>query len=183
MAKTGPSRSRPLTLRLLTALARAQEDFSLLIYVMVAAVLVLLDFGIKTWVRVHIPLGDSQSLIPGVIDLTHIRNTGAAFSMFEGKQWFFYVTTILAFVVVAMLWRDSLHKPFYRMGLTLITAGAIGNFIDRLRFRYVTDMFHLEFLDQWRFNAIFNFPDVCITLGVIFVLIYILFDRDKAAVA
>ena len=69
------------------------------------------------------------------------------------------------------------------MGLTLITAGAIGNFIDRLRFRYVTDMFHLEFLDQWRFNAIFNFADVCITLGVIFVLIYILFDRDKAAVA
>ncbi|OFT15709.1 signal peptidase II, partial [Lactobacillus sp. HMSC17G08] len=170
-------------LRSLTAPARAQEDFSLLIYVMVAAVLVLLDFGIKTWVRIHIPLGDSQSLIPGVIDLTHIRNTGAAFSMFEGKQWFFYVTTILAFAVVAMLWRDSLHKPFYRMGLTLITAGAIGNFIDRLRFRYVTDMFHLEFLDQWRFNAIFNFADVCITLGVVFVLIYILFDRDKAAVA
>lgn len=153
------------------------------IYVIVAAVLVLIDFVIKTWVSAHIPLGESQQLIPGVIDLTHIRNTGAAFSMFEGKQWFFYVITVLAFVVVALLWRDSLHKPVYRLGLTLITAGAIGNFIDRLRFQYVTDMFHLEFLDQWRFNAIFNFADMCITFGVILVLVFILFDRDKAVSA
>ncbi|NDQ31310.1 signal peptidase II, partial [Lactobacillus paracasei] len=82
--------------------------------------------------------------------------------------------------VVAMLWRDSLHKPIYRIGLTLITAGAIGNFIDRLRVQYVTDMFHLEFLDQWRFNAIFNFADMCIAFGVILVLIFILYDHDKA---
>ncbi len=94
MAKTGPSRPRPLILRSLTAPARAQEDFSLLIYVMVAAVLVLLDFGIKTWVRVHIPLGDSQSLIPGVIDLTHIRNTGAAFRCLKVSSGFF---TLLRF--------------------------------------------------------------------------------------
>ncbi|MBS6629691.1 signal peptidase II [Lactobacillus paracasei] len=152
----------------------------MLIYLIIAAALVLIDFLIKAWVTAHIPLGESQQLIPGVIDLTHIRNTGAAFSMFEGKHWFFYITTLLAFGVVAMLWRDSLHKPIYRLGLTLITAGAIGNFIDRLRFQYVTDMFHLEFLDQWRFNAIFNFADMCITFGVILVLIFILFDHDKA---
>ena len=109
----------------------------MLIYLIIAAALVLIDFLIKAWVTAHIPLGESQQLIPGVIDLTHIRNTGAAFSMFEGKQWFFYITTLLAFGVVAMLWRDSLHKPIYRLGLTLITAGAIGNFIDRLRFQYV----------------------------------------------
>ena len=102
----------------------------MLIYLIIAAALVLIDFLIKAWVTAHIPLGESQQLIPGVIDLTHIRNTGAAFSMFEGKQWFFYITTLLAFGVVAMLWRDSLHKPIYRLGLTLITAGAIGNFID-----------------------------------------------------
>ncbi|MFT8771236.1 MAG: signal peptidase II, partial [Lacticaseibacillus paracasei] len=48
----------------------------MLIYLIIAAALVLIDFLIKAWVTAHIPLGESQQLIPGVIDLTHIRNTG-----------------------------------------------------------------------------------------------------------
>jgi signal peptidase II len=133
------------------------------------------DFAVKAWVVANIPLGGIHTLIPGVISLTHIRNTGAAWSMFEGQQWFFYITTVIALGVVAFLWRDSRHKPVYRLGLAFILAGAIGNFIDRLTQQYVTDMFQLDFINF----PIFNVADLCLTVGVICVIVYMIFlDKE-----
>lgn len=151
----------------------------MIIYLIISAILVAIDFAVKAWVVGNIPLGGLHNLIPGVISLTHIRNTGAAWSMFEGQQWFFYITTIIALGVVAFLWRDSKAKPLYRLGLAFILAGAIGNFIDRVHQQYVTDMFQLDFINF----PIFNVADVCLTVGVVCVMIYMLFldKEDKAS--
>lgn len=148
-------------------------------YLILAIVLVAADQGIKAWIVGHLAIGATKVVIPGVLSLTHIRNTGAAFSILEGKQWVFYIITLIAFGVVAVLWRDSRGKVLYRIGLTLIFAGAMGNFIDRVRQQFVTDMFQLDFMNF----AIFNFADACLTVGVIMVLIYVIFfDReDKGA--
>ncbi|MCI1986555.1 MAG: signal peptidase II [Lactobacillus sp.] len=146
-------------------------------YLVLALGLVAIDQVIKAWVVAHLALGQTVGFIPGVLSLTHIRNTGAAFSMLEGQQWVFYVITVIALGVVAWLWRDSRGNAFYRLGLALILAGAIGNFIDRLRQGFVTDMFQVDFMNF----AIFNFADACLTVGVICVLVYLLFFDGKAA--
>lgn len=137
--------------------------------------MVAADQLLKSWVMANITLNSSHELIPGILSITNIRNDGAAWSMFSGQQWFFYIVTIIALIVVAFLWRDSKNKPIYRMGLALILAGALGNFIDRLHQQFVTDMFQTDFINF----PIFNIADMCLTLGVIFVAIYIIFlDND-----
>ncbi|MCX2454898.1 signal peptidase II [Lacticaseibacillus nasuensis] len=145
-------------------------------YVILAVGLIGLDQLVKAWVVANLAIGQTVTLIPHVISLTHIQNTGAAFSILEGQQWVFYIITIIALVVVAVLWRDSRGHLLYRIGLTLIFAGAIGNFIDRIRQQYVTDMFQVDFMNF----AIFNVADACLTIGVIAVVIHLIFFDQQA---
>jgi signal peptidase II len=146
-----------------------------IIYLILSAVLIVADQLLKSWVAANIALNTSHTLIPGVLSLTNLRNDGAAWSLFSGQQWFFYIVTIVALIVVAFLWRDSKNKPMYRLGLAFILAGAIGNFIDRLHQQYVVDMFQTDFINF----PIFNIADMCLTVGVILVAVYIIFfDND-----
>ncbi|WP_056950658.1 signal peptidase II [Lacticaseibacillus nasuensis] len=145
-------------------------------YVILAVGLIGLDQLVKAWVVANLAIGQTVTLIPHIISLTHIQNTGAAFSILEGQQWVFYIITIIALVVVAVLWRDSRGHLLYRIGLTLIFAGAIGNFIDRIRQQYVTDMFQVDFMNF----AIFNVADACLTIGVIAVVIHLIFFDQQA---
>ncbi|WP_179395419.1 signal peptidase II [Lacticaseibacillus absianus] len=144
-------------------------------YLLLAVAMIGLDQWVKAWIIAHVALGQTVRFIPGVLSLTHIKNTGAAFSILEGKQWFFYIVTVVSLVIVAMLWKDSGCHFWYRLGLTLIFAGTIGNVIDRLRFQEVTDMFQLDFMNF----AIFNVADACLTVGVVIVLIFLLFVEGK----
>ncbi len=147
----------------------------MIIYLIITAVMVVADQLFKHWIVANIALGGSKTLIPGVLSLTNIQNDGAAWSMFSGQQWFFYITTVIALIVVFFLWKDSQNKPVYRLGLALILAGALGNFIDRVHQQYVTDMFQTDFINF----PIFNIADMCLTVGVICVGIYIIFlDRS-----
>lgn len=143
----------------------------MIIYLLIAAVTVAADQFFKAWITSNIDLNTSHQLIPGVLSLTNIRNSGAAWSMFEGQQWFFYIITVVALLVVYFLWRDSQGKPLYRTGLALIVAGTLGNFIDRVLRHYVTDMFQTDFINF----PIFNIADVSLTIGVILVAIFIIF--------
>ncbi|KRO18236.1 signal peptidase II [Lacticaseibacillus saniviri] len=142
-----------------------------MIYLLIALAVLGIDYAVKLWVVQHLAINATQVLIPNVVSLTHIKNTGAAYGMLAGKQWVFYIITVIALIIVATLWRGSAHKVMYRLGLALILAGALGNFIDRVRFQYVTDMFQLDFINF----AIFNVADMSLTIGVILVLIHILF--------
>lgn len=147
-----------------------------MVYFLIVIIALGLDQFVKAWVISHIALGTSQPVIPGVLSLTHLQNRGAAWSMLEGQQWFFYIITVVALVVVAFLWRDSQGHRMYRSGLALMVAGALGNFIDRLFLHYVTDMFQLDFIHF----PIFNIADMCLTIGVILVMVHVLFFDKEA---
>jgi len=137
-------------------------------------ILTICDQLLKSWVASSIVLGGSKQLIPGIIELTNLRNSGAAWSIFEGQQTFFTIITIVAIIVIGyFIWQYRKNIPML-IGLSLIMAGIIGNFIDRLRQGYVVDMFETTFINF----PIFNIADMCLTIGVIWLIICILKEKD-----
>ena len=125
----------------------------------------------------NIALYQDVAFIPGVLGLTYVQNTGAAFSSFKGMQWLFVV--IFLVFTVAVIW-DYVKKsmPFTtleRWCIAAIYAGGLGNMIDRLRFGYVVDMIEVEFI---RF-PVFNIADCFITCGCILLIAHLIFcNRD-----
>lgn len=149
-----------------------------MIEAIVLIVLVVLDQGVKYLVKTGIPLKSSVSFLPGILGLTHIHNTGAAFSMLEGggARWFFVILT-LAFVGLALwvLFGKKLRHPLGTWSWVMLIAGAIGNLIDRCLFGYVVDMFEVQFMHF----AIFNVADIFVVVGGIAFCVYYLFLHDK----
>lgn len=140
---------------------------------------IILDQAVKQWARVYLlPVGRIP-IINGLIGFRYATNTGAAFGMLEGARWFFVILTIIVVVVLIVCefkmpyTRNSLYV---RIPMALILAGAIGNFIDRLLFGYVVDMFEFLFI---RF-PIFNVADILLVIGTIsyaFIALFILKDE------
>ena len=142
------------------------------------AAIVALDQWTKALVRAEIPYGTGVQLIPGVVQLTYVRNTGAAFSMLRGARWFFLGLLVVFFVVVAVLiGKKVIKKPAELWCLAAISGGAIGNAIDRALAGEVTDMIEPLFVNF----AVFNVADIFITCGAIALAVFILFfDREKS---
>nr|WP_152786699.1 signal peptidase II [Limosilactobacillus fermentum] len=132
--------------------------------------LVGLDQFVKYWVSANIALGTSHGFIPGLMNLTNLHNDGAAWSILEGQQSFFYLITLAAVVVLAYLMRQWRTNRWKMIALSLIMAGALGNFIDRVHQHYVVDMFELLPINF----PVFNVADSCLTVGVIALIIIIL---------
>ena len=104
-------------------------------YLLVSAGVVALDQLTKYLTVARIPLHTQVEVLPGVVGLTYVRNTGAAFSSFEGMQWLF----ALIFVVFTgwLVW-EYFKKPLpftrlERFCIAAIYGGGLGNMIDRLR--------------------------------------------------
>lgn len=139
-------------------------------YLLFIVSLVGLDQFAKYWVSANIALGTSHGFIPGLMNLTNLHNDGAAWSILEGQQWFFYLITLAAVVVLAYLMRQWRTNRWKMIALSLIMAGALGNFIDRVHQHYVVDMFELLPINF----PVFNVADSCLTVGVIALIIIIL---------
>jgi len=141
----------------------------------IAALIVLLDQATKALVRMNLPLHGSVTVIPGFFDLTHVRNTGAAFGMLNDFDFAYKPLVMVLVAVVALVAVASYAMTLpptqrvARFGLALILGGAIGNLIDR-----ATTGFVVDFVDvYWRgihFWA-FNVADSAITVGVILMLL------------
>ena len=115
-------------------------------------------------------------LIPDVLGITYVQNTGAAFSSFPNATMVLAGISLLVslLLILAILLRWVRH-PFGRFTLMLLLAGAVGNLIDRALLGYVTDMFETLFM---RF-AVFNVADICVVVGGIAFCVYYLFFHGK----
>lgn len=143
-------------------------------YIFLTVILVAADQVVKHWVAAHVALNSSQPLLPNLLAITNLRNDGAAWSILEGQQWFFTVVTIIALLVIVYLFYRWRKQPQWLWPLTLILAGTIGNFIDRLQNGYVVDMFELLFINF----PVFNVADVCLTVGVLWLLVIFIREED-----
>ncbi len=149
-----------------------------MLYALLVAALVAADQIVKYLVRTHIPLGTSVPFLPGLVELTHWQNTGAAFSILSEHTWLLtLVSAVVAVALTVVLFKKVFRHPFGVASLSIVLAGAIGNLIDRALFGSVTDMFNLLFM---RF-AVFNVADICVVCGGIAFCVYFLFlyDREK----
>ena len=125
----------------------------------------------------NIALHQRLEFIPGVLNLTYVQNTGAAFSSFEGMQWLFAAIFIL-FTVAIVYEYFKKPMPFTRLERWCIFAvygGGLGNMIDRLRLGYVVDMIETEFISF----PVFNVADCFITCGCILLIAHLaLFNKE-----
>lgn len=143
-------------------------------YVVLVIILITGDQLLKWWVTLNISNNGFKKFIPGFLGLTNLHNDGAAWSMLEGKQWFFAIVSVIAIVALLYLMHWFRERPLVEISLALILGGTIGNFIDRLRFGYVVDMF--QFLPV-NF-PVFNLADTYLTVGVIILIFIILLEKD-----
>jgi signal peptidase II len=146
---------------------------------------VISDQLTKLWIVENFALSDSLPVIPGFFNLTLLHNTGAAFGILSGLPLFwrqiFFVSIAAVALIVMMLMQRKLgnQHPLYAVSFGLISGGAIGNVIDRLKQGSVIDFldFHLSG-HHW---PAFNVADSGITVGVCLFLI-VQFLEDRAAV-
>ena len=127
-----------------------------------ALALLGLDQWVKHYVTVHIPLGEAQPLLPGLVELRTVHNYGAAWSSLAGMRWLLVaITGVIIAAVAVILIRRIVRHPVGVMAGFLILSGGLGNIVDRVRLGYVVDMFHLEF---WPSYPVFNVADICVCL-------------------
>ena len=154
-----------------------------LILIACVGLIVVLDQWTKIYIHTHFLLGESVEIMKHFFSITYIRNTGAAFGIFQEAQnffktLFFFSMPPLALILVIALLRNIKDKEIFSiLALSGIAGGAVGNFIDRLRFGFVIDF--LDFYIGRHHWPAFNIADIAIVtgMGTLFFILY----RDSAS--
>ena len=153
---------------------------SALVFWTITLATVAVDQGSKAVVRAGMVEGASRQLVPGLLNLTFVRNTGAAFGLFPGFQPVFIATSVVVLIVIALYWRRSRPTAWPMVvALGLIAGGAVGNLIDRALIGRVTDMFEFAFVDF----PVFNVADSAIIVGVAILVLRLLLVPDPQLVS
>lgn len=133
-------------------------------------VVILLDMVSKCIVSRLLIVNESVMIIKNFFNITYVRNTGAAFSIFSGNT--FFVMVISFMIIIGIILYISKNKPsnkIEKISYSLILGGAIGNFIDRIIYGYVRDFIEIDIFG-WDY-PIFNLADVFVVVGVILLVI------------
>jgi signal peptidase II len=144
---------------------------------LISALVILADRLSKIWIIHRIRPGYWIPVIPGVFRLSHVLNTGAAFSLMENwppnavRLGLIGFSVVAAIIVCVMLWRTGRTFSLTSIALALILGGALGNLYDRVRFHHVVDflavkIYHYNWPD-------FNVADSCIVIGACLLLLEI----------
>lgn len=136
---------------------------------LIATVVVAVDLLTKRWAAANLTAEPVQ-VIGSFLQVRYVENTGAAFSMFQGRGSFFGVAAIVA--IFAVLWfLRSAKSTWEVVGLGLVVAGAAGNLIDRIfRGDGFLDGPVIDWIDLW-FIPTFNVADAAITMAVVVLLL------------
>ena len=148
----------------------------MLIWLSLVAVTVFLDQITKYYTVLYLKPIDTQPLWEGVLHLTYVENTGAAFGMMKDSRWIFMVTSTVAILGILgyMIYRTYVKKaplPWLEaLSLSLIVGGGIGNMIDRTVLGYVVDMIDFRLINF----AVFNVADSFVCVGAGLMVLYLI---------
>lgn len=134
------------------------------------------DQAVKFLVVNTMSPGESEPLLPPLLQLTRVHNYGAAWSSFSGARWLLIALTAAGMCAIAWLLVKIVRHPLGQWSLAIILGGGIGNLIDRVRLGYVVDMLDTMFMDF----PVFNVADVFVVCGTVCALIYYLAFYSKS---
>lgn len=144
-------------------------------YILAAAVIAA-DFMVKRHIMTSCRVGEVFGGIPGICDFIYVQNTGAAFSMLSDGTLLLSVISIAFCIVAAVYWVVKKNKhPMLSLTVVLLFAGALGNAIDRIAYKFVVDFISIKWFDF----PTFNIADMSIVIGAVCALVYVVFfDKD-----
>lgn len=152
-------------------------------WTVLAAIVITLDQVTKWMILKWVPLYEKVP-VNSFINITHQRNSGAAFSFLADaagwQRWFFVgLASVVSLGIVYWLWRMPRSAPFWLpAGLSLVLGGALGNVVDRLLHGHVVDFLHFHW-ERWYFPA-FNVADTAITIGAGLLILDALLEGRRA---
>ena len=134
-----------------------------------SVILVFIDQLIKILIDNFMNLYDRLILIPNFLDITYLRNDGAAFSILSGNRYLFIIVSIITLIFfIRFMFKDNNITKLDTISYSLILSGIVGNLIDRIFRKEVIDYIHFTIFDKSM--AVFNFADMCIVLGVMILI-------------
>ncbi|MEE0776746.1 MAG: signal peptidase II [Bacillota bacterium] len=143
-------------------------------YFIIILALVALDQLTKYVILTTMALGQSIPLV-GILKLTYIQNTGAAFSLFHNASWFFTVVSVITVILIVLaliFWNKPILRN-YHLALSIVIGGAVGNLIDRVFRGFVVD-----FID-FTYFPVFNIADIAVCVGVALLALQIFREGDS----
>jgi signal peptidase II len=152
----------------------------------IAALVILIDRLTKMWIIKHLLVGQTINVVPGVFRISHVLNTGAAFSLFAEwsnpihLRWGLEAFSIMAIVaLLALLLTSGRRFTLTTLAFAMILGGAIGNLYDRFRYEYVTDFLEVKIVHyHW---PDFNFADSCISIAACMLVLEIFKPQAETA--
>ncbi len=153
-----------------------------ILLIALAGFAVVLDQITKLLITGMLELHEAMEIVPNFFNLTYVRNTGAAFGLLSGAPEsfripFFIIIPLVALTVIILIFKKTKETELLMItSLSLILGGAIGNFIDRVRFGYVVDFVDLHWFNTYHWPA-FNIADTAIVTGVALLIFYTLAEK------
>lgn len=144
--------------------------FKFIIFFVFSSILIFIDQLTKNIAKANLENKPPHVIIDNILEFVYVENEGAAFGIMQKKQTLFFALTIVVLTVIIMLvYKLDLtkHNLLYFVFYILIFSGAIGNFIDRVKNKYVVDFIYFKPINF----PVFNFADICITIGCALIII------------
>lgn len=131
----------------------------------VGFIVALADQVTKVLVRQHLLIGEVLPVIPGLFNLSHLRNTGAVWGILQQKNEWLALFSLVVLLLIVVLYRSLVDKRWsHSIAMGFLAGGICGNLIDRIKFGWVTDF--LDFYWSGRHWPCFNIADAAICAGV-----------------
>jgi len=151
---------------------------NLLLYFITFVIVVGGDQLTKSIVDKTLQLNSGYPIIENFFYFTYSHNSGAAWGIFQGRMYLFYLVSLLAGIGIVYFFKQTqAHEKLTRFGLVLVFCGGLGNLIDRIVFGYVRDF--IDFIILGYDFPIFNVADMAITIGVAFILFEVGLEEYK----
>lgn len=146
-----------------------------MLYLVICIAIIILDILTKLWAITGLKPISTIPLWEGVFNLTYVENRGAAFGIFQDGRWFFIVATVIILALVLhTAFRFKGKSRILSFGLSFVTAGAVGNLIDRIFRGFVVDFLDFRLIQF----PVFNVADIFVCVGMGLVALFIIFFEE-----